>query len=276
MRYLILIGTLLCLPGFVNAQKAKKRKLVFADEFNYTGLPDSTKWTYEEGFMRPREAQYYTVKRLENARVENGMLVIEARKETYPNAAYKAVPGKPKEKQQFASYTSASINTKGINSWKYGRIEARAKVNGGKGTWPAVWMLGNDHGKVKWPECGEIDIIEFLGRDPTRVYGTIHYADTAGKHAQEGTNPVVGSPADDFHIYAVEWDDKQITCYYDNLKYLVFEYDKVKVNPRETFKKNYFLLINLAIQGNKDSWDGPLDENIFPTKFYVDYVRIYQ
>ncbi|HEY4327372.1 MAG TPA: glycoside hydrolase family 16 protein [Mucilaginibacter sp.] len=264
-----------CFFGVADAQDIGKRKLVFDDEFNYSGLPDSTKWTYEKGFVRNSEPQYYTVKRAENCRVDNGMLVIEARKETYPNAAYKAGSIKPNENKQFAQYTSASINTSGIKSWKYGRVEVRAKVPGGLGTWPAIWMLGDNHTVAKWPKCGEIDIMEFLGRDPMRVHGTVHYADSAGKHEQQGQSPVVGGPEDGFHIYAVDWNEKQVSFYYDSLKYFVFEYDKAKVNPANTFKKNFYLLLDLAL-GDQSNWAGPLEEKILPSKFYVDYVRIYQ
>jgi beta-glucanase (GH16 family) len=275
MKAFILIGALCYLTATAHTQDSLKRKLIFDDEFNYSGLPDSTKWTYEEGFVRNSEPQYYTVKRLENCRVENDMLVIEARKESYPNAAYKPGSNKRGEKEQFAPYTSASINTRGINSWKYGRVEVRAKVPGGLGTWPAIWMLGDSHGAISWPKCGEIDIMEFLGRDSTKVHGTMHWADSTGKHVQQGEGPVVGRLDDGFHIYAVDWDEKQVTFYYDSLKYFVFRYDKAVANPGSTFQKKFYLLLNLAL-GDQKNWGGPLDEGILPVKFYIDYVRIYQ
>jgi beta-glucanase (GH16 family) len=275
MRSVIFLTALLCVSVSIKAQTPSKRKLVFADEFNYTGLPDSTKWDYEKGFVREAEPQYYTVKRLQNCRVENGMLVIEGRKEQYPNPGYKAGSNKRTEKEEFAPYTSGSINTYGKYSWRYGRIEVKAKVPGGNGSWPAFWMLGDDHKTKGWPLCGEIDIMEFLGRDSTKVHATVHYADSLGRHRQQGTAPVMGKPADDFHIYAVDWDDKTMDFYYDDQKYFTFEYKNMKGADVNVFKKKFYLLLNLAL-GSKEDWGGPQDDTILPIKYYIDYVRVYQ
>lgn len=268
-----LISLIIMLSPPASAQQ--KRKLVWFDEFNYSGLPDSKKWDYENGFVRNQEPQYYTTKRIENCRVENGMLVIEARKEQYSNAAYKPGADKWPRKDQFAGYTSASILTKGKTEWKYGRMEIRAKVPRGLGIWPAFWMLGTDHGQVNWPNCGEIDIMEFLGRDSTRVHGTVHYADAANAYRTQTAEPLVGKPADGFHIYAIDWDENRIEFYYDNLKYFVFDYKKAPYPPEEMFQKKYYLLLNLAL-GHPGTWAGPLDEKALPAKYYVDYVRVYQ
>jgi beta-glucanase (GH16 family) len=277
-RIISAFAILIFLPGLLLAQAAdvkSKSKLVWSDEFNYNGLPDTTKWVYEEGFVRNQEPQYYTIKRLENCRVENGCLVIETRKETYPNAAYRQDSTQWNKKEQFAQYTSASINTKGKESWKYGRMEIRAKVPCGLGSWPAFWMLGYNKGKVKWPECGEIDIMEFLGRDSAKVYGTVHYADASGQLRNEGKAPIVGKPADGFHVYAIDWDEKQISFYYDSLKYFVFDFNKPNGNPGKVFQKDFYLLLNMAL-GHQGSWAGPVDEKILPIKYYIDYVRVYQ
>lgn len=278
LKGILVCTTLLC-PYLLFAQASADvkdgRKLVWSDEFNYKGLPDSTKWGYEEGFERNREPQYYTVRRLENGRVENGCLVIETRKEEYPNKAYRPDSANWKQKDQFAHYTSASINTKGKASWKYGRIEMRAKVPPGLGIWPAFWMLGYDHGAAKWPLCGEIDIMEYLGRDASTIYGTVHYTDTAGKFRNVGKAPVVENPADGFHIYAIKWDKKTISFYYDSLKYFVFDYKQAEGNPGDVFKKDFYLLINMAL-GHQGSWAGPVDDKALPAKYYIDYVRVYQ
>lgn len=178
-----------------------KRKLVWYDEFDYTGLPDAKKWGYEHGFVRNKEPQFYAKNRLENARVENGNLIIEAKKETYEGA----------------DFTSASIITLGKQHFKYGRVEVRAKVCKGVGAWPAIWMLGANRGLVKWPDCGEIDILEFVGKDSTQVYGTVHYADSTKTYKYQGEKPVVGKPWEDFHVYAINWDKDKIEFYYDNL-----------------------------------------------------------
>ncbi len=269
-----MLASLFALSLSAQAQQ-QPRKLVWSDEFNYTGLPDSKKWGYESGFVRNQEPQYYTVKRLENCRVENGMLVIEARKEQYANPAYKPGSQKPNEQVPYAQYTSASINTQGKAEWKYGRMEIRAKVPRGLGIWPAFWMLGTDHGPTKWPECGEIDIMEFLGRDSTRVHGTVHYADASDTYRHQTAEPVVGKPADGFHIYAVEWDENQIAFYYDDQKYEVFDFNKTQYPSGGMFRKKYYILLNLAL-GHQNTWAGPLDDHALPAKYYIDYVRVYQ
>ena len=153
---LVLILVLIsCASNYKNSQF---KKLVWSDEFNYTGLPDSTKWNYDiggDGFGN-NEAQFYTKKRLENARVENGNLVIEARKEDWENK----------------NYTSARLVTKGKQDWKYGRIEVRAKLPKGKGTWPAIWMLSTD--MKEWPEDGELDIMEHVGYNQGFIHASVH------------------------------------------------------------------------------------------------------
>lgn len=273
-KHVLLLLTLFFLTISVQAQQ-KNWKLVWSDEFNYNGLPDNTKWDYENGFVRNKEPQYFTTKRLENCRVENGMLIIEARKENYPNAAYKPGSTNWNEQDEFAHYTSASIITKGKKYWKYGRMEVRAKVPAGLGTWPAVWLLGANRGAVKWPFCGEVDIVEFLGRDSTRIHGTVHYADSLNIYRHQSEQPVVGKPADGFHIYAVEWNENQIAFYYDNLEYFVFDYKKAAYNPGKIFQRKFYLLLDLAL-GHKGSWAGPVDDKILPCKYMIDYVRVYQ
>ncbi len=253
------------------AADGQKWQLVWQDEFNYTGLPDKSKWSYEQGFVRNQEPQYYTSNRLENARVEQGNLVIEARKESFPNAAYKLGAAGPAT----ADYTSASLITLGKAGWQYGRVEVRAKVPAGKGAWPAIWLLGEDRQQVKWPLCGEIDIMEFLGRDPSKVYGTVHYADSTGKYDHQGGSPVVGAPADGFHVYALNWYPDRLEFYYDSLKYFVFDIAKARQQQGNIFQRRFYLLLNLAL-GHPGAWAGPLDESVLPLKYYVDYVRIYK
>ncbi|MFT3936594.1 MAG: glycoside hydrolase family 16 protein [Chitinophagaceae bacterium] len=252
------------------------RKLVWAEEFNYTGLPDSSKWSYENGFVRNGEPQYYTVKRLENCHVENGMLVIEARKETWPNAAYKAGSTNASQKDSLAAYTSASINTLGKQTWQYGRIEVRAKLPAGKGSWPAIWMMGENRAQIGWPGCGEIDIMEFLGKDPTTVYATMHYPDTtASGNSSLGGKYITTNIADSFHVYAIEWDSNQISFYFDDKKYFVFDIKNSQHTSFNPFQKKCYLLLNLAL-GKQGSWPGPTDDAILPFRYYVDYVRVYQ
>ncbi|MEO5683240.1 MAG: glycoside hydrolase family 16 protein [Chitinophagaceae bacterium] len=253
-----------------------EKKLVWAEEFNYSGLPDSTKWGYELGFVRNQEPQYYTSKRLDNARVENGMLVIEARKENFPNAAYKPGSTVASQKDSLAAYTSASINTLNKQTWQYGRIEVRAKVPAGKGTWPAIWMMGENRPQVGWPDCGEIDIMEFLGKDPSTVYATIHYPDTnAAKYKSMGGKTVTTDASSDFHVYAIEWNKDSIVFYFDAQRYFAFDIKKSQHTSFNPFQKKNYLLLNMAL-GHQGAWPGPTDDNILPIRYYVDYVRVYQ
>lgn len=236
-----------------------KRKLIWSDEFNYKGLPNANKWDYEVGLVRNKEPQYYTRDRLENARVEDGKLIIEARKEKYENA----------------NFTSASLITLNKKHFKYGRIEVRAKVCKGIGAWPAIWMLGVNRNFVKWPTCGEIDILEYVGKDSTQVYGTVHYADSTKKYQHEGKKPVVGRPEEDFHIYAINWDKDKIEFYYDNLNYYTFDISKAENAEGNPFRKQFYLLLNLAL-GREGTLGGRLDESILPLRYEVDYVRVYK
>jgi len=236
-------------------------QLAWADEFNYQGLPDPAKWGYEEGFVRNHEAQYYTKARLENARVENGMLVIEGRKEHYEPAGHPAV-----------EYTSASLVTKGLEAFQYGRIEMRAKLPQGKGMWPAFWTLGTNIAQIGWPRCGEDDIMEFVGKDTNHIYGTLHYA-VAGQHASDGGKVEIAVPYDDFHLYAVEWSPERIDFFVDDQKYHSVDLNKAGKGDENPFRKPHYLILNLALGGE---WGGPIDDTILPQKYLVDYVRVYR
>lgn len=234
-------------------------QLVWSDEFDYEGLPDSEKWSYDIGYIANNEKQYYTEARLENARVENGHLVIEARIEEWEGF----------------DYTSARLVTRGIQTWTYGRFEVRAKVPTGRGTWPAVWMLGENISEVGWPASGEIDIMEFVGYDPTRFHGYVHtkaYNHTIGTN--KGNSIEVNRPWEDFHVFAIEWFEDRIDFFVDEVKYFTFEKesDDDDVWP---FDKPHYLLLNLAIGGNWGGLEG-IDDTLFPHQFLVDYVRVYQ
>jgi len=244
-----------------NGVHAEKWKLVWSDEFNYTGLPDETKWDYEEGFMRNNERQYYTRARLENARVERGMLILECRKEHFTPENHIPV-----------EYTAASLDTRLTADWKFGRIEARAKLPQGKGVWPAIWTLGTNISSVGWPACGEIDIMEFIGRDPNHIHGTLHYA-VDGKHQSDGGELETPRPYDGFHIYAVEWSPEQIDFFFDSKKYHTVLIDKAGKGDANAFRAPHFLRINFALGGD---WGGAIDDKALPQKFLIDYVRVYR
>ena len=246
-------------------------KLVWSDDFDHEGLPDKEKWDYEEGFVRNNELQFYTRERKQNARVANGMLVLEARKEQFKNPSY--APGKPEK--EYADYTSASIITKGKASWRYGRVAVRAKLPQGRGTWPAIWMLGTKTGKVGWPACGEIDIMEHVGFDPATIFATIHTAKyNHVKGTQKGSKTEVSDPSENFHIYAIQWEPDKISFLVDNREYFTFANEHTD-SAAWPFDAEHYLILNIAIGG---SWGGQkgIDDTIFPQRMLVDYVRIYQ
>jgi beta-glucanase (GH16 family) len=239
--------------------------LVWSDEFGKPGQPDPAKWVNEVGFVRNHEAQYYTQRRLENARVENGTLVIEGRKE-----AYTAPDGKK------AEYTAASLTTDGLFATTYGRIEVRAKLPSGLGVWPAIWMLGTNHNKAGWPKCGEIDIMEAVGHEPDKVFATVHWFNyEKGKHDSFGGKLANQKPSDDFHLYAVEWFADRMDFYYDDVKYFTYPIEKAGTGENNPFNKPHYLLLNFAIGG---SWGGHkgIDAAAFPQKYVIDYVRVYR
>jgi len=245
---------------------AAEWQLVWSDEFNYTGLPDPGKWDYEEGFVRNREAQYYTRNRPENARVEHGHLVIEGRKEAFP------IPPDQQHGRPAAGYTAASLITWHKARWLYGRVEVRAKLPQGRGVWPAIWMLGDNRDEVGWPRCGEIDIMEFVGKAPQAVHATVHYQ-LDGEHRSSGQKHETPKPYEDFHVYAVEWFSDRMDFYFDAVKYHTFRIADAGPGDDNPFRKPQYLLINLALGG---SWGGPLDDAILPQQFLIDYVRVYQ
>jgi beta-glucanase (GH16 family) len=238
----------------------KEWKLVWSDEFEINGLPNPEKWDYDIGYIANNEKQYYTASRLENARIVDGKLIIEARKEPWEDF----------------KYTSARLVTRGKADWTYGRFEVRAKVSTGVGTWPAIWMLGTNIKEVGWPMCGEIDIMENVGFDPSVVHGNVH---TKAYHHSIGTNKgdkiELEKPWDQYHVYAVEWFEDRIDFFVDDIKYFTFDKESDTDDTVWPFNKPHYLLLNLAIGGSWGGRDG-IDDSLFPHRFYVDYVRVYQ
>ena len=279
-RTSIAFGCLLLLgsAGSAAAQQGPRLKgyhLVWHDEFNYTGLPDSAKWGYEQGFVRNHESQYYTVNRPQNAYVHHGYLEICARKERYPNAAYRPTSTDWRTRQPVAQYTSASLRTLGKASWRYGLVEVRAKIPQGQGMWPAIWMLGTDEAQVGWPRCGEIDIMEFIGRDSTHIYGTFHYASASSRdgHASSGKTIEVQRPYAGYHVYSLEWTPDSLKLYFDRQLYQSFATRQARFQGHNPFRKPFFLILNLALGG---AWGGPVDDRLLPRSYRIDYVRVYQ
>jgi len=243
--------------------------MTWNDEFNGPNgsKPDPSRWVHDVGGhgFGNNEHQAYT-DRVENARLEDGHLIIEARKEQFTCPE----DGIPKE------YTSARLKTLGKFAQAYGKFEARMKIPPGIGMWPAFWMMGDDIEKVDWPDCGEIDVMENIGREPGAVHGTVH---GPGYWGANGIGKKVELPngqkvSDEFHTYAVEWSPENIKWSMDGQQY--FELNKGMLPPDApwVFNKPFFTLLNLAVGGN---WPGPPDQSTpFPARLEVDYVRAYQ
>jgi beta-glucanase (GH16 family) len=254
---------------------AEAWKLVWADEFaaDADGLPDPKKWGYEEGFVRNHEPQYYTANRPENARVEHGLLVIEGRKETFPNPHYDpAATGKSAQPKE-AQYTSASLTTQGRADWQYGRFVCCAKVPDGHGCWPAFWMLGSNHKTAGWPACGEVDTMEWFSQHPTKVKGSVLFINSHGKFQSVSKEYApTPAPADGFHTYECRWSPDRIDLYVDDVKYNTMRVDDAAPGDRNAFRKPMYLLLNLAL----GSSSGKIDDAKLPARYEVKYVRVYQ
>jgi len=237
------------------------KKLVWSDEFNKPGHPDTTKWNYNigngEGGWGNNELEYYTNSD-SNARIENGNLVIEARKESLGGR----------------NYTSARMLTQGKFDWTYGRFEIRAKLPKGIGTWPAIWMLGSNIQQVGWPTCGEIDIMEHVGKNLNEINWAAHsklYNWTIG--TQKTNKTIIANVTDSFHVYKLDWSKAALNYYVDDVLYLTVNSDG-KNTDYYPFVVPQFLLLNLAIGGNMAG--STIDNSIFPVRMLVDYVRVYQ
>lgn len=236
---------------------AKKAwKLVWQDEFDGPEI-DRTKWRLDVGYTGESNAEreIYT-DRPENVCIEDGCLVIAAREEHY----------------QGYRYTSARLNTKGLHACTYGKVEARIKIPAGQGMWPAFWMLGEDVAAVGWPECGEIDIMENIGKHPDRVRGTLHgpgYFRDDGIFSDFFLDDQLF--ADDFHVFALEWEPGQLRWYVDNQLFHRLTPDDVP--GKWVFDHSFFILLNVAVGG---FWPGYPDKTTrFPQFMHVDYVRVY-
>lgn len=226
--------------------------LVWSEEFDTPGAPDPAKWGYDlgAGGWGNSELQYYT-NRADNAVVSNGTLKIIAKAESYSGS----------------NYTSARLLTKDKFSFKYGKIEARAKLPVGVGTWPAIWMLGSNISNVGWPACGEIDIMEHKGSQLNTIYGTLHYPGHSGGSAN-GATTVISNATTEFHKYKAEWDASTIKIYVDDVLF-----HTVANSSSLPFNQNFFIILNVAMGG---TFAGPVDPAFTNAAMEVDYVRVYQ
>lgn len=265
MALRIAAAALLALAGAAAAQPSDVPagyRLVWADEFDADGLPDPAKWAHDTGRNKAgwhnHELQYYADRRAENAVAKGGRLLITARKESMDQAA----------DWGGQRYTSARLITRGKADWTYGFFEIRARLPCGLGTWPAIWMLGS---QGAWPDDGELDILEHLGREPARVFSTVHTAAGSGGHAVGGAQPLADA-CSAFHRYQMHWTADDLRFGVDGFVHL--RYPKLEGNPRAwPFNAPQFMILNLAIGGDLG---GPVDDRIFPAVMEVDYVRVYQ
>ncbi len=236
-------------------------QLVWSDEFNYEGLPDSTKWSFNTGGhgWGNNERQFYTDKRKDNVQVQDGKLIIRAIKEEYKNS----------------KFTSARLTTRNKGDWKYGRVEVKAKLPKGRGIWPAIWMMPSRSEYGSWPKSGEIDIMENVGYLPDSVYATVHtdsYNHVIGTQRTRGL--LITDLSTAFHVYTLQWKENKISIAIDGEVYFNFDNNKTG-SAAWPFDKEFFLILNIAVGGN---WGGKkgVDESIFPQAMEIDYVRVYQ
>ena len=242
--------------------------LTWSDEFNGPdgSAVDRSKWVFETGGngWGNQELEYYT-DRVENASIHNGNLVIMAMSEKFtgPDGVTR-------------NYTSARLKTLGKFSQAYGRFEARIRIPFGQGLWPAFWLLGDDFPKLGWPACGEIDIMENIGKEPAMIHGSIHGPGYTGGTGLEApyTLPAKQRFADDFHIFAIEWDPDSVSFYVDQDLYVRRTRADLQPGWKWVFDKPYFVILNLAVGGD---WPGDPDSTtVFPQTMLVDYVRVYE
>ena len=264
-------GVFFCL-AIVGYAQSRYTKLTFSDEFNtkQVSAVDSTKWTAEIGGngWGNQELEYYT-NSIENAYQDGkGSLIIKAIKLDQPSNLTCWYGS--------CQYTSARLITKGKFEQKYGRFEARIKIPKGQGTWSAFWMLGNNIDKVGWATCGEIDIMENIGREPSTIHGTVPGPDYNGANGIGGHYKLSKNMAfaDDFHVYSAEWNKSSIQFYVDGKRYKTLTISDIPRNSSWVYDHPFFLILNFAVGG---PWGGSPDKtSVFPQEMVIDYVRVYE
>ena len=276
MRYVATFGVFLSTLTFCLADDASsdEYKLVWADEFETEGDPDPANWTFEHGFVRNEELQWYQP---QNAFCSGGRLVIEGRRERKPNPHYREGGNNWKTNREFADYTSACLTTKGLHSWMYGRFEVKARIKALDGLWPAIWFLGVGG---RWPSNGEIDLMEYYRGD---VLANACWGSGRSSQPQwdRSTIPVasLGDPRWDekFHVWRMGWDSNTIQLFVDdrllNTIDVTQTINPTDRGPKNPFRQPHYLLLNLAIGGHSG---GDPSDTPFPTRYEIEYVRVYQ
>lgn len=266
MKYTTIACLFLLFLSCSPSENTGDRKLVWSDEFEVGGTPDSSKWDYDLGDGCPdncgwgnNELQYYTGDP-KNVRVADGKLIIEARKDS--------IGGK--------GFTSTKLITRGREDWLYGRLEIRARLPRGKGTWPAIWMLPSEWKYGGWPASGEIDIMEHVGFDPGVIHGTIH---TEAYNHMLGTQKegkiTVADAQENYHVYSVDWSEDKMEFFVDDKLYHTVTRDPKDDYKGWPFDQKFYLILNIAVGGN---WGGEqgVDPDIWPQQMEIDYVRVYK
>jgi len=260
-------------PPPVPASAPPGYTLVWSDEFNNAGAPDPNNWTFETGFVRNQELQWYQP---QNARVENGLLVIEARRERHPNPAYETDATDWRRRSQFAEYTSASLMTRGLHSWQYGYFEMRGRIDTSSGLWPAWWTLGT---AGRWPHNGEIDIMEYYRS--TLLANVAWGGPAPGRAIWDDVRKPIGSFRDPdwatkFHVWRMLWDERSIRLSVDDIWMNDVDVERTVnqdgggVNP---LRQPHYMLANLAVGGTSG---GNPSSTAFPVRYEIDYIRVYQ
>ncbi len=250
--------------------------LVFSDEFNYTGKPNPANWTFESGFLRNNELQWY---QSDNATCSSGRLVIEGRRANFSNPNYKEGSSDWKTNRKTVNYTSSSIHSKGKQSWLFGRFEIRARIDTTKGSWPAIWTLGINK---EWPACGEIDLMEFYRQNYVpSILANVGWGSAMLNVAiwDSYSKPLSQLLLQDsnwtkkYHVWRMDWTKDSICLYVDDV---LFNYTSLKqtlnVDDSKPFKQPHFMLLNLALGSN----GGDPSNSVFPINYEIDYVRVYQ
>jgi len=263
-------------PDYKKPPKIKGMKLVFSEEFNYTGKPDSAVWNYETGFSRNQELQWY---QSDNANCANGRLLIEGRRTDFPNPNYVENSRNWRTNRKTVNYTAASITTMGKKSWKFGRFEVRARIDTAMGAWPAIWTLGI---KQEWPSCGEIDMLEFYRPDnlPSILANVASGTNKRWTAKWDGSKtPAFTFTQQDkdwprkYHVWRMDWTKDSINLYIDDkLLNTTLLKDALNADGSSPFLQPHYMLLNLALGEN----GGDPSQSKFPITFEVDYVRVYQ
>jgi beta-glucanase (GH16 family) len=250
---------------------------VWSDEFSRDGIPDPANWSCERGFVRNEELQWYQA---DNAMVRNGSLILEARRQRLPNPGYDPNSTDWRGKRAFIDYTSASLTTRGHHQWTYGRFEIRAKIDTRQGMWPAIWTLGVDR---EWPECGEIDLMEFyrINQVPSILANACWGTGVRWQAKWNSTaRPLVHFTARDpdwaqrFHLWRMDWGANEVRLFLDDELLNTIDVEKAKNKDGfMPFRQPHVLLLNLAIGGQHG---GDPSATVFPARYEIDYVRVYQ